>query len=181
VREDQLENIIEACRNQNRNAQYQLYKQFYNYGMSVALRYVHVMEEAEETVNDAFFKVFTKLDKYGGELLFKSWFRRIVVNTAIDKLRSKKSLPTFTELEYVPEEFTSENEVLYTISKDQIKELIKKLPNAYSKVFNMYVIDEMNHEEIAELLDITVGTSKSNLSRARKIFRVILENEDFMI
>jgi RNA polymerase sigma factor (sigma-70 family) len=180
VKDEQLLHIIEGCRNQDRTCQHLLYKSFYNYSMSVALRYLNAMEEAEEIVNDAFFKVFTKLEKFGGEMMFKSWLRRIIINTAIDKLRSKKSLPTFIELDFVPEEWTNDNEALYDISKNQIKELIKKLPDAYSKVFNMYVIDEMGHEEIAEVLNITVGTSKSNLSRARKIFKVILENEEFM-
>jgi RNA polymerase sigma-70 factor (ECF subfamily) len=176
----ELNEIINSCRERNRASQGRLYNLFYNYAMTVARRYVGASHEAEEVVNDAFFKVFTKLDLYGGELSFKSWFRKIIVNTAIDRIRAQQRLPKLQELDYTAADAPMEAELLATMTKQQILNSVEKLPPAYRTVFNMYVVDECSHEEISQMLGISVGGSKSNLSRARQILKSIFEHEEFL-
>ena len=176
----ELNEIINSCRERNRASQGRLYNQFYNYAMTVARRYVGATHEAEEVVNDAFFKVFTKLDLYGGELSFKSWFRKIIVNTAIDRIRAQQRLPKLQELDYTSADSPLEAELFAPMTKQQILKSVDKLPPAYRTVFNMYVVDECSHEEISQMLGISVGGSKSNLSRARQILKTIFEHEEFL-
>lgn len=173
-----LNEIIAGCRQRQRSSQHKLFDVFYNYAMSVARRYVSATHEAEEVVNDAFFKVFTKIDLYGGDLSFKGWLRRIVVNTAIDRLRAQARMPQIQELDYQAIDDSLERTLVDHLSRDRIIQLIQKLPPAYRAVFNLYVIDEFSHQEISEMLGISVGGSKSNLARARQILRVIFEHED---
>ncbi len=174
----ELNEIINSCRERNRASQGRLYKLFYSYAMTVARRYVGASHEAEEVVNDAFFKVFTKLDLYGGELSFKAWFRRIIVNTAIDRIRAQQRLPKIQELDYTAADAPMEAEILATMTKEQILKSVEKLPPAYRTVFNLYVVDECSHDEISQMLGISVGGSKSNLSRARQILKSIFEHEE---
>lgn len=178
--EFELNEIINSCRERNRASQARLYSLFYNYAMTVARRYVGATFEAEEVVNDSFFKVFTKLDLYGGELSFKSWFRKIIVNTSIDRIRAQKRLPKLQELDYTAADSPMEAEILASMTKQQILKSVEKLPPAYRTVFNMYVVDECSHDEISQMLGISVGGSKSNLSRARQILKTIFEHEEFL-
>jgi RNA polymerase sigma factor (sigma-70 family) len=175
--EFELYELIEGCRQRQRTSQYRLYNLFYNYAMTVARRYVGATVEAEEVVNDAFFKVFTKLDLYSGELSFKAWLRKIVVNTAIDRIRSLKKMPKIEELDYQSSDTGLELEMITRMTKEQILGAVHKLPPAYRTVFNLYVVDEFTHEEIANMLGITTGGSKSNLARARQILKTIFEHE----
>jgi RNA polymerase sigma-70 factor (ECF subfamily) len=177
---NELNEIINGCRTRNRASQERLYKLFYNYAMAIARRYVGAVEEAEEVVNDAFFKTFTKLDLYGGELGFKAWFRKIVVNTAIDRIRAQQRLPKIQELDYTTADSPMEAEIVANMTKTQILASMTKLPPAYRTVFNMYVVDEFTHDEISKTLGISVGGSKSNLARARQILKSIFEHEEFI-
>jgi RNA polymerase sigma-70 factor (ECF subfamily) len=173
----ELNEIINGCRQRHRASQEKLYSAFYNYAMTIARRYVGYSDEAEEVVNDAFFKVFTKLDLYGGQLSFKSWLRKIVVNTAIDRIRAQQRMPRVEELDYRAADSSMETEILTQLTKEQIYKSINKLPPAYKTVFTLYVVDEFTHEEISQTLGISVGASKSNLARARQILKTIFEHE----
>lgn len=173
----ELNEIINGCRQRHRASQEKLYSAFYNYAMTIARRYVGYSDETEEVVNDAFFKVFTKLDLYGGQLSFKSWLRKIVVNTAIDRIRAQQRLPRVEELDYRAADSSMETEILTQLTKEQIYKSINKLPPAYKTVFTLYVVDEFTHEEISQTLGISVGASKSNLARARQILKTIFEHE----
>lgn len=140
--------------------------EFYSYAMSIGLRYSRDREEAIEIVNDAFFKVFTNLDKYTPGLSFKGWLRRIVINASIDYYRRNEKHYHGVDISYANFEHADEN-VLDDISEKEIIELIQDLPPSYRMVFNLHVIEGYKHEEIAKKLNISVGTSKSNLSVAR--------------
>ena len=162
-----LQLLIEGCRNKNRHSQRRLYEHFYGYGMSVALRFSENKEEALEIVNDSFLKVFNRLDQYDPGFPFKAWFRKILINSSIDYYRKYHKHPNFVEISEVGE-LKNVDSKMYDISPEEdMLPIVQKLPPAYRIVFNLYVMEEYKHHEIAEMLDISVGTSKSNLARAK--------------
>ena len=172
----QVKNILEGCRQKNRTSQQQLYALYYNYAMTIARRYVHHTDRAEEVVNDAFFKVFTKLHLFSADQPFRPWLRRIIINTAIDAIRSKLRIPHEAELTAINEPGV-QIDVEENITREQIWGMLDKLPPAYRTVFNMAVVDGFTHEEISDALQISVGTSKSNLARARQYLKKLLKDE----
>ncbi len=160
--------LLDGCRKQERDSQKRLYKLYYNYAMSVSTRYAPTFETAEEITNDAFMKVFTRISThYTVGLSFKGWLRRIVVNTAIDKFRATKNEPDIFSLEKAAE-IEHHDYIIEKMSAEYLLTLIQKLPTTYQKVFNLYVIDDYTHAEIADMLQISEGASKSTLSRARQ-------------
>lgn len=172
----ELHHLLDGCRHGKRSSQYRLYTQFYNYAMTIARRYTGTLETAEEVVNDAFFKVFTKIDLYSDSMPFRFWLRRIVINTAIDRFRTGMNMPTPVELQawHDPELDTG---IVESLTHEQILAMLDHLPPAYRTVFNLFVVDGFSHEEISETLQISVGTSKSNLSRARQHLKALLTDE----
>lgn len=178
MNQSELDEILEGCRRNSRASQYRLYGRFYNYAMSVASRYLPSIEASEEVANDAFFKVFTKIHLFeprdeGG---FRAWLRRIVINTAIDRLRSSLTQPPTQEWNAVHEPQWDAG-IIEHLTEEQIFALLDQLSPAYRAVFNLFVVDGYSHEEIAETLGISVGTSKSNLSRARMRLKTLLADE----
>ena len=165
---NKLRFILESCRKGNQASQMRLYEHFYSYAMGICLRYSKNREEAREMVNDGFLKVFTKLDQYDYKYPFTAWLRRIFINTAIDYHRkyhkNRELLQVITDIETEP----VYNEAIANLSFDELIKLIQKLPPAYRMVFNLYVIEGLKHHEIAAQLNISVGSSKSNLAKARK-------------
>lgn len=148
---------------------------FYAYGMSITLRYAGSRDEAVMILNDAFMKVFNNIKKYDSGRPFKPWFRQIVVNTAINHYHKSQKKSRQAEIE-LHELHLSENEAIVSdISYKEMIEMIQDLSPAYRTVFNLYVIEGFTHPEIAEKLDIAIGTSKSNLSKAKRNLRTILE------
>lgn len=174
--ENNLQNIIKACLKRDRKSQNALYRLYYSYGMSIAIRYIHDERIAIEIVNDSFMKVFKYLKKYNPENDFKPWFRRIVVNAAIDKIKEQKKLQMNTDLREA-ENVTAKDEILSKIGYKELLILVEQLSTAYKAVFNMYVIDGFKHEEIAKSLNISVGTSKSNLSKARAALKKLISEQ----
>ena len=154
-----------------------LYKHYYGYAMSVCVRYAHSMEEAQEIMNDGFLKVFTKINQYDPNRSFKGWLRRIMINTAIDYFRSNKNHYHHHEIELAEGEQEKED-ILRDLSYNEIIALVQRLSPGYRTVFSLYVIEGYTHEEIAEKLSINVGTSKSNLSKARANLRSMLAKYD---
>jgi len=143
--------------------------------MKICLRYAKNKEDAVEIVNDGFMKVFTNINRYRDDYSFKSWLSTIMINTSIDHYRSIIKKITMEELN--PNHDLEESE--HILSRLQYQELIKLVQNlsaAYRSVFNLFVIDGFSHEEIAEMLSISVGTSKSNLSRARENLKKMLKD-----
>lgn len=168
-----LQELLDGCLKRNRRSQELLYKQFYGYAMSICLRYTRSREEGKEILNDGFLKVFTKLDTYDPERPFKTWLGRIMINTALDHYRHELRRDIFDDVE-AAEQLPVDETVISRLSHDELVGLIQRLTPSYRIVFSMYVIDGYTHEEIAEQLKISVGASKSNLSRAREKLREML-------
>lgn len=148
---------------------------FYAYGMSITLRYADSREEAAQILNDAFMKVFNNINKYDTDRPFKPWLRRIIVNTAINHYHKNQREEQQVELDSVERKLSREQEILSGISYDEIIEMVQQLSPSYRTVFNLYVIEGFKHKEIAEMLGIAVGTSKSNLAKAKKNLQSIVE------
>lgn len=166
--------ILKGCLKDSRQMQKLLYQQFYSYAMSICLRYAPNMEEAQEILNDSFLKVFKNIKQYNQEKPFRLWLRRILINTAIDYYRSRNN--NLTCIEEVPTLYIKENpSILDDLALREILDLVQELPTAYRLVFNLYVMEGYKHQEIAEKLGISEGTSKSNLAKARKQLQRKLE------
>ena len=173
IEEKELYKLLDSCRKGNRGSQDRLYREFFGYAMGICLRYSRTREEAVEIVNDGYIKIFTKLDKYSKGLSFKGWLRRIMINSAIDYYRRNEKHYHNLDISYG--QYETENEsVLDQLAEEDIIAAIQSLPPSYRMVFNLYVIEGFKHEEIANQLNISSGTSKSNLSIARVKLQKIL-------
>ena len=159
--------IVEGCRARERRAQYVLYERFFPYGMSVAVRYCDDRDQAVAILHDAFLTVFRRFERYDPGQSFKPWFRVIVVRAALDWLKANRKLAAPVELHPDTEAFDRED-ILSRIGYQELLAMIRRLSDGYRAVFNLHVIDGFKHEEIARQLGITVGTSKSNLAKARR-------------
>jgi RNA polymerase sigma-70 factor (ECF subfamily) len=167
-----LRNLIKGCLKNDRKSQRNLYRHFYGYGLSICLRYSDDRDEAVELLNEAFMKTFINLKKFDLSKPFTPWFRKILINTCINNFRKKK-IEFTSQLEEKDNNYSSED-ILSGISYQEILDMIRKLSPAYRAVFNLYVIEGYKHQEIAEMLNISTGTSKSNLAKAKKNMRIIL-------
>ncbi|TPG35334.1 RNA polymerase sigma factor [Flavobacterium pectinovorum] len=160
--------IIKLAVENNRQAQQQIYSRFSSKMLSVCRQYIKDIQLAEDVMITAFMKVFTNLSKFENKGSFEGWIRRIMVNECISYLRVQKKVK-FTEDEiYVEESF---NAIDSKFSTDQIQLLIDALPDGYRMIFNLYAIEGYKHNEIAKMLGINEGTSKSQLSHARKMLQ----------
>ncbi|HXU26957.1 MAG TPA: RNA polymerase sigma factor [Bacteroidia bacterium] len=163
--------LITACINRERRAEYELYKLTYSYLMSICIRYTNNKEEAEEILNTGFLKILNNLTKYRTEIPFKVWMRKVMINVLIDSYRKEKTRNE--QIKYVENyietsDFADVNNALVKMNTEQIYRLIKQLPPMSQKVFNLYAIDGFAHKEIAEMLDMSEGTSKWHLSFSRQ-------------
>ena len=162
--------LLRGCIEGNRRMQEELYQRFSPKMFAVCLRYAGNAEEAEDILQEGFIKIFKKLDSFRSEGSFEGWVRRIFVNTAIEHFRRKRYLMPVTE----KEENTIEGKyisVLDELAEKDILALVQELSPGYRTVFNMYVVEGYTHKEIADLLGISEGTSKSQLSRAKVILQ----------
>ncbi len=166
-----LKFILEGCRQGNRNSQRKLYEHFYGYAMSLCLRYGKNREEAVEILNDAFLKAFSHLDKYDPAFAFKPWLRRILIHSAIDYHRAHHKFPEHTDLQAAAELAGDEMPLFSLSPEEDVLPLVQALPPTYRTVFNLFVMEECSHFEIAEMLGISVSTSRSNLTRAKEKLR----------
>ncbi|MCF4102015.1 RNA polymerase sigma factor [Gillisia sp. M10.2A] len=168
--------LIDSAAKNNRQAQQQLYDTYSGKMLSVCRMYVKDIHHAEEVMLNGFFKVFTHLNDFKGEGSFEGWIRRIMIRESISFLRSKKQLE-FSE-EVFEKNVMHSNNVVSQLEVDHIQQLIDALPEGYKVVFVMYAIEGYKHQEIANMLNITEGTSKSQLFKARKILKEKLELEN---
>lgn len=162
--------LINGCLKGDRRIQEELYRRFSPKMYAVCLRYAGNAEEAQDILQEGFIKVFKKLDSFRSEGSFEGWIRRIFVNTAIEHFRRKRYLMPVTE----KEENTIEGKylsVLDNLAAADIMALVQELSPGYRTVFNMYVIEGYSHKEIGDILGISEGTSKSQLSRAKVILQ----------
>ena len=168
--------LLKACRKGKIKSQEMLYKQFYAYGMSISLRYAYNRDEAAEVLNDSFLKVFGSLHKYDHKLSFKAWLRKIIINTAIDYYRKNKKHHELVDIETTDIEL-SDYSLIEKFEIEDLQILLNDLPENYRITFNLYEIEGYNHDEIAKLLNIAPGTSRSNLTRAKALLRASFEKQ----
>ncbi len=172
-----IQKLLKRCFRGNRKAQEHLHRLYYGYAMSIALRYSKSYDDAEEVCNDAFYKLFTKTEKKTRIENFNSWFRKIVVNTAIDHFRSHERNNRLVLLDEY-QEIANDDVNLAAIDAEEIISLLQSLSPMYRLVFNLSVMEGYHHEEIANKLNITAATSRSNLARAKQKLRVLI-NEGY--
>lgn len=142
----------------------------------VCLKYSKNHEDAEDTLQDSFLTVFKKIDQYAHKGSFEGWIKRITIHTAIQKYRDKSRLQIVSEENIKEETEDEEVDPSTEISVDFLLGLIQQLPDRYRLVFNLYVLDNFSHKEISSMLEISEGTSKSNLSRARQFLKKEVES-----
>ncbi|MFZ9387096.1 MAG: RNA polymerase sigma factor [Chitinophagaceae bacterium] len=162
--------LLRGCLKGDRRMQEELYSRFSPRMFAVCLRYAGNSEEAEDILQEGFIKVFKKMESFRGEGSFEGWMRRIFVNTAIEHFRRKRYLMPVTEKEEnsIEGKYPS---VLDDLGAKDILALVQELSPGYRTVFNMYVVEGYTHREIADMLGISEGTSKSQLSRAKAILQ----------
>lgn len=163
-----LEPLIRSAIKQNRKAQHSLYEMYAPKMLSVCRYYISDVHNAEEVMLDGFFKVFTNLHKFEFNGSFEGWIRKTMVRQAIDFLRSQKVIVFIEEVNHTPEKQGSHMDLF---QDDYLQNLIDQLPEGYKMVFVLYAIEGYKHNEIAEMLNISEGTSKSQLSRARRMLQ----------
>jgi len=174
----ELEEIVRGCKRQHRLSQQKVYEMYYGKMLPLCRRYAKNSDEAKDILQNGFIKVFEKIDKYDFNGSFGGWVRRLIVNTAIDHYRKHKKeflIDDNSRIEdsdkWYEEETTSKYE---GISSEDIKYAIDKLSPAYKMVFNLYILEGYSHQEIADELGVSLGTSKSNLAKAKANVKKIL-------
>lgn len=187
IEQKKLQELVRGCINNDRKCQRVLYEKFYGKMMGVCLRYASDSNQAKDILQDGFIKVFRNLERYNFSGSFEGWIRRIMVNTAIDYFRKNRSshvllLPDEQAIEEFEEnseeaefELNPEEEPEFTMQ--DVIAAMQQLSPAYRAVFNLFVMENRSHQDIAEELNISVGTSKSNFSKAKVNIRKILINK----
>ncbi len=167
-----LDQLIEKCKSNDTKAQGELYKLFSGKLFSTCLKYSRNYVEAEDNLQDAFLTIFSKIEQYKYKGSFEGWLKRVTVNTVLQRYRNEKVFDIINEniIEDVEIEIDEEQ-----VSIDFLLKSIQELPDRYRLVFNLYVLDGYSHKDIAEMLKINIGTSKSNLARARHILKQTIE------
>ncbi len=181
---DELTYHVEQCAQNERKSQKILYNSFYGYAMAICERYVNKTEDSLEILNDGFLKIFKEIHHYQPaykDVLssFKGWLRKIMIYTAIDHYRKNHKHQHVTQLDGIVYQLEAYHETAVDkLSYDEIIRGIQELSPGYRTVLNLFIIDGLSHDEIAKHLGITSGTSKSNLSKARKQLQKILKNKN---
>ncbi len=160
--------LIQGLRENDSMSQKLIFQKYYGFVMSITLRYTRDKQQAEEVLNDSFMKIFSKINLFNPKESFEPWLAKVVVNTSLDFLRKQSKTPSFLELTH--QEFNTEEDLsnFSQLNCDRLLQLIQELPPQYKAVFNLYVFEGYKHKEIAQLLDISESTSKSNYSRAKQ-------------
>lgn len=163
--------LIDGCKKGDRKAQKALYELHSRKMMGVCLRYVNDRETARDLLQDGFVKVFTNISSYSGTGSFEGWMRKVFVNCALEYLRKSDVLRDSTELEFTAELVQPNSSAISDLSVAELLELVQELPPGFRMVFNMFAIEGYSHKEIAEMLNITESTSRSQYTRARQILQ----------
>lgn len=161
-----LVKVLEGCRAGKGSAQKDLFEHYYGMAKRICLRYAGSSDEVDEMVNDGFLKVFAKIEMYDANQSFEAWFRTVMVRTCIDYYRRNSPKVSLIDIQNAPP-IESNDYLVEKMSADDILELVQKLPPSYRMVFSLYVVEGHSHAEIAEMLNINEGTSRSNLVKAR--------------
>lgn len=171
-----LTELIDGCKRNQAKAQEMLYKKFSGLTYGVCLRYAGNSFDAEDIMQEGWVKIFRHIDMYSIDNSFEGWLRRIMINTAITHYRRNLKHAYHEDVDGAGWiEGDDDGFVAGEFSREELLKAINKLPNGYRMIFNMYVVEGYRHKEIAEMLKIDINTSKSQLSRAKKVLQRELE------
>jgi RNA polymerase sigma factor (sigma-70 family) len=175
------EQLVKKCLEKDPLAQKQLFDSFSRKMMGVCLRYTKDAEEAQDVLQIGFVKVFEKLHLFNNEGSLEGWIRKVLVNSALDQIRKNKKFDDNVDLSKVDFQMASENEnVLEHLSANDLLKIIQEMPTGFRTVFNLYAIEGYTHQEIADQLNISINTSKSQYSRARVYLQKIILEEKIL-
>lgn len=170
--------LVKGCVDNDSRYQKELYRRYCNAMMGVCVRYAPTVQDAEDLLQDSFIKVFKKIHTFQGKGSIGGWVKRIVVNTCLQFFRDNKNLNMYVELKENESTEEVSFDVLNQMHVADLKRKIQSLPDGFRIVFNMYAIEGFSHKEIAQELNISVGTSKSQLSRARTYLQKLINQEE---
>jgi len=173
-----LDKIIAGCKSDERKAQESLYREYAPLFMAMIRRYVKDEMEAEDVLVESFYKILSNIDQYIGSGSFEGWMKRIVVNEALMYLRKNQKHRHWEELENV--QVSQPSVVIPHLEAQQILQLMDQLPDGYRTVFNLYIIEGYKHREIAEMLGISINTSKSQLILAKQRMKQLIEDKLYL-
>lgn len=166
--------LVEGCIREDRKYQKILWNLYSSKLMALCLRYCKNQEEAEDALMESFVRIYDKILTFRYQSSLETWMRRITVNISINKLRSQKDI--WKELSESENELGYTDNAMYQLEAKQIMQLIERLPVGYRTVFNLFVVEGYTHKEIAEMMGIDEGTSRSQLAKARKSLQEMLEH-----
>lgn len=169
------EEMLLGCQANNENAQKTLFDRYSRIMTGVCMRYADSYEEAQDIVQDAFIKIFKKIETFSGKGSLEGWIRRIMINTALDYLRSIKNERFHVNVDDVDFLLQKKDVIVESLQAKDLLKIIRTLPVGYKTVFNLYAIEGFSHKEIAKQLNISENTSKSQYSRARSLLQKKLE------
>lgn len=166
--------IIAGCKEQKREAQKMLYEKYSRTMYGICLRYSSDQESAQDLLQDGFIKVFAHISSFQEKGSFEGWLKRIFINLALENLRKKKNIiHSSDDIQDLPElvDDSTEDSSMYQISETELLKMVQDLPRGYSAVFNLYAIEDYSHKEIAQMMGISEGTSRSQYVRARQMLQ----------
>ncbi len=172
------QDIIRGCIENDPKVQRALYQRFCGAMMGVCVRYAPTIHEAEDLLQEGFIKVFRKIHTFEGKGYLAGWIKRVMVNTCLTYIRDNKNLRMYVEVDEEVLKEEADFDVLSQFSADDLVTKIQRLPDGFRVVFNMYAIEGFSHQEIADKLEISVGSSKSQLSRARAYLQKVIKKEE---
>lgn len=171
------ENILNGCIHRDKTCQEIVYQQFYGMLLAIGMRYFNDVNDAKFLVNEAYFKIFTKIESYNQAIAFEGWITRVMVNTCIDHWRKTKKIKineiNVSEYFENPKDSTA-NEIGLKIESEYLINLLQQVPDVSKKVFLLFAVEGFSHREIANLLNINEGTSKWHVNNARKILKSLI-------
>jgi RNA polymerase sigma-70 factor (ECF subfamily) len=170
--------LIDQCRQNNREAQFKLYQQYCNGMFIIANRLMDNPQDAEDAIQEAFINAFQKIEQYKGEVTFGAWLKKIVINKCLDNLKSERKRKANEKVSTIDMPFVETTwQVEDTVSITEIKIAIQTLPDKYRRVIMLYLIEGYSHEEIAQILDITIITSRTRLRRGKQKLKILLKQQ----
>jgi len=165
--------IIKGCIKQDRRSQKELYDRYSSVMYAICLRYCHQRDNALDVLQDGFIKVFSKISDFKGIGSFEGWMKKIFIHTAISHYHKVKNLAEhFHNDDSVMSHFSESVDILSKMTEKELLKIISELPDGYRMVFNLYVIEGYDHDEIGQMLNINAGTSRSQLAKARKYLQL---------
>lgn len=169
--------LIDGCRKSEPRSQELFFKHFYGFAMGICLRYTFSRNKAQEILNDSFLKVFSTIGSCPDIRQFKGWFRRIIVNTALDHYRKESVWKRYREMEEQESWIDIAPDIVDSMTAEEILQILDRLPALWKLVFNLYEIEGYVHEEIGKMLSISPASSRSYLTRAKKRLRSLISQE----